>query len=54
MPVKTAVSMERWSLWHPTNPGVKGLERARNHNIASFVVEYGPFIQSYRQDPAER
>jgi phosphoribosylglycinamide formyltransferase 1 len=32
--------------------GVKGLERARNHNIASFVVEYGPFIQAYRQDPA--
>jgi phosphoribosylglycinamide formyltransferase-1 len=30
--------------------GVKGLERARNHNIASFVVEYGPYIQSYRQD----
>ena len=33
-------------------PGVKGLERARNHNIPSFVVEYGPFIQSFRQDPA--
>ena len=32
--------------------GVKGLERARKHNIASFVVEYGPFIQAYRQDPA--
>ena len=32
--------------------GVKGLERARSHNIASFVVEYGPFIQAYRQDPA--
>ncbi len=31
--------------------GVKGLERARKHNIASFVVEYGPFIKSYRQDP---
>ncbi|MBC2710896.1 MAG: phosphoribosylglycinamide formyltransferase [Desulfosarcina sp.] len=33
-------------------PGVKGLERARKHNIPSFVVEYGPFIKSYRQDPA--
>ena len=33
-------------------PGVKGLERALNHNIPSFVVEYGPFIQSFRQDPA--
>ena len=32
--------------------GVKGLERARKHGIARFVVEYGPFIQSYRQDPA--
>lgn len=32
--------------------GVKGLERARSHNIASFVVEYGPFIRAYRQDPA--
>jgi len=31
--------------------GVKGLDRARNHDIPSFVVEYGPFIQSYRQDP---
>jgi phosphoribosylglycinamide formyltransferase-1 len=33
-------------------PGVKGLERARNHNIAHFVVEYGPIIGAYRQDPA--
>ncbi len=32
--------------------GVKGLERARKHHIASFVMEYGPFIQAYRQDPA--
>ena len=29
------------------------LERARKHNIASFVVPYGPFIQAYRQDPAQ-
>jgi phosphoribosylglycinamide formyltransferase-1 len=33
-------------------PGVKGLERARKHHIPSFVVEYGPFIASFRQDPA--
>lgn len=32
--------------------GVKGLERARQHSLASFVLEYGPFIQAYRQDPA--
>lgn len=32
-------------------PGVRGLERARQHNIADFVVEYGPLIQFYRQDP---
>jgi phosphoribosylglycinamide formyltransferase 1 len=32
--------------------GVKGLERARNHHIDSFVVEYGPFIHAYRDDPA--
>jgi phosphoribosylglycinamide formyltransferase 1 len=34
-------------------PGVKGLERAKTHNIPSFVVEYGPIIQSFRRDPAE-
>jgi len=33
-------------------PGAKGLERARKHNIPSFVVAYGPLIQSYRRDPA--
>jgi phosphoribosylglycinamide formyltransferase-1 len=32
--------------------GVKGLERSRKHNIASFVVEYGQFIQSYILDAA--
>lgn len=32
-------------------PGVKGLERAKTHNIPSFVVEYGPIVRSYRQDP---
>ena len=33
-------------------PGVKGLDRASKHNIAHFVVEYGPIIGTYRQDPA--
>ena len=33
-------------------PGVKGLERAANHNIPSFVVEYGPILRSYKKDPA--
>jgi phosphoribosylglycinamide formyltransferase-1 len=32
---------------------VKGLERARQHRIASFVVEYGPFTHAYRQNPAQ-
>ncbi|BBO69130.1 phosphoribosylglycinamide formyltransferase [Desulfosarcina alkanivorans] len=32
--------------------GVKGLGRARKHGIPDFVVEYGPIIRSYRQDPA--
>ena len=34
-------------------PGVKGLERASKHRIPAFVVEYGPFIHAYRQDPAQ-
>lgn len=33
-------------------PGVKGLDRARDNNIPSFVVAYEPLIQAYRQDPA--
>ena len=32
-------------------PNVKGLERARNHTIPSFVVEYGPLVRAYRQAP---
>jgi phosphoribosylglycinamide formyltransferase-1 len=32
--------------------GVKGLARASKHGIADFVADYGPFIQSYRQNPA--
>ena len=32
-------------------PGVKGLARAERHGIPQFVVEYGPFIRSYRQAP---
>jgi phosphoribosylglycinamide formyltransferase-1 len=32
-------------------PGVKGLDRARTHGIPHFVVEYGPFIRTYRQHP---
>ena len=33
------------------HPNVKGLERANKHHIPSFVVEYGPFVQSYRNNP---
>lgn len=32
-------------------PGVKGLQRADRHNIPNFVVDYGPMIHAYRQDP---
>lgn len=32
-------------------PDVKGLARADKHHIPTFVVPYGPYIQSYRQDP---
>lgn len=34
-------------------PGVKGLERAGRHNIPSFVMAYGPLIQSYNKDPGK-
>jgi phosphoribosylglycinamide formyltransferase-1 len=34
------------------NPEAKGLERARRHNIPSFVVDYGSLLAAYRQDPA--
>ena len=33
-------------------PGVKGLERAANHKIPSFVVDYAPIVRAYRDDPA--
>ncbi len=32
--------------------GVKGLERAKKSNIPSFVVDYGPFIEARKKDPA--
>ena len=32
-------------------PGVRGLERARNHNIPSFVVDYAEIIGQYRKTP---
>lgn len=32
-------------------PGAKGLQRAAKHGIPHFVVDYGPIIQAYRQDP---
>ena len=31
--------------------GVKGLERARNHHIDTFVVDYADIIQAYRKTP---
>ena len=33
------------------NPKAYGLERAKNHKIDTFVVDYGSIIRSYRQDP---
>jgi phosphoribosylglycinamide formyltransferase-1 len=35
------------------NPEAKGLERARRHNIPSFVVDYGSLLAGYRHDPAD-
>jgi phosphoribosylglycinamide formyltransferase-1 len=34
------------------NPEAKGLERARRHNIPSFVVDYGSLLAAYRHEPA--
>jgi phosphoribosylglycinamide formyltransferase-1 len=33
--------------------GIGGLERARHHNIASFVVDYSAIIGAFRQGPDE-
>jgi phosphoribosylglycinamide formyltransferase-1 len=33
------------------NPRAKGLERARRHGIAAFVVDYGAILQAYRRAP---
>ena len=33
--------------------GVRGLERARNHHIPTFVVDYGAIIRRYRQAPEQ-
>ena len=33
------------------NPDAKGLERARRHDIPSFVVDYGAILHRYRQEP---
>ena len=32
------------------NPDARGLERARRHNIPSFVVDYGAIIRDHRRD----
>ena len=33
------------------NPQARGLERARNNQITSFVVDYRSIIKKYRQTP---
>jgi len=33
------------------NPEAYGLERAKNHKIDTFIVDYASIIRSYRQDP---
>jgi len=33
------------------NPRARGLERAKRHGIAAFVVDYGAILQAYRRDP---
>lgn len=32
------------------NPEAKGLDRARRHNIPSFIVDYASILRRYRQD----
>jgi phosphoribosylglycinamide formyltransferase-1 len=36
------------------NPEAKGLDRARRHNIPSFIVDYGSILRQYRQDPTRQ
>jgi phosphoribosylglycinamide formyltransferase-1 len=33
------------------NPDAYGLERAKNHRIPTFVVDYKPIIRDVRKDP---
>lgn len=33
------------------NPKANGLERAKNHKIDTFIVDYASIVRSYRQDP---
>jgi phosphoribosylglycinamide formyltransferase-1 len=35
------------------NDGVRGLERARHHNIDTFVVDYADIIRTYRETPGK-
>ncbi len=35
------------------NPGAKGLARARQHGIPTFVVDYSHVIETYRKNPAD-
>src|SRR6056297_2462405 len=33
------------------NPGAKGLEKAENRGIPTFVVDYSKIIRDFKQDP---
>jgi phosphoribosylglycinamide formyltransferase-1 len=35
------------------NPGARGIERARQHGIATFVVDYGAIIDGVRTNPGK-
>lgn len=35
------------------NPDAKGLQRAANHNIPTFYVDYKPIIQAYKKNPTD-
>ena len=53
MPVKPDASPERWFLWGADKDDIHGLERARQHGIDTFVVDYGAIIRQYRQTPEQ-
>ena len=51
MPVNPEPLMARWYSSGSDNPSAGGLERARHHGIANFVVDYRAILQRFRRQP---